>query len=296
MSTVPAGYVPAPAAVPVSPGGTEPPPDGTTQKIDFLVVYGHSNLLYWWPVWLVSFVLAIITYTEGNQMAVVPDGSDVAVARTVEGFDGKRDVIVAPEGKAIPLAPHENASQARMTVSGNNSLGVVFVATLFLVALTSTILLRGLVSIIAVALLLIVAVSFALLDWWTPILAFVGGLDIRMNAAGYLAVGIPLFIAWVIVVMFYDRAHYIVFDQGQIRYVREVGDSEVVIQSEGAVVEKKRNDIFRHWLLGFGTGDLLIRTGGGHGQTIELENVMNIGRKLTIVNQMIREKSISIDA
>ncbi len=296
MSTVPAGSVPAPVPPPpVAPGGTEPPPEGTAQKVDFLVVYGHSNLLYWWPVWLVSFVLAIVTYTEGNQMAVVPDGSDVAVARQVEGFAGPRDVIVAPEGKSIPLAPHEQAREARMTVSGNNSLGVVFVATLFVVALTSTILLRGLVSIIALAMLLIVAVSFALLDWWTPILAFVGGLDIRMNAAGYLAVGIPLFLAWVVVVMFYDRAQYIVFDQGQIRYVREVGDSEVVIQSEGAIVEKKRNDIFRHWLLGFGTGDLLIRTGGGHGQTIELENVLNIGRKLTIVNQMIREKAITIE-
>lgn len=298
MSTVPAGYVPGPAvvpAMPVAPGGAELPPEGSAQKIDFLVVYGHSNLLYWWPVWLVSFILAAVTYVEGNQMAVVPDGSAVANERSVEGFAGKRDVIVAPEGRSIPLAPHDDASQGRMTVSGNNSLGVVFVATLFFVAITSTILLRGLVSIIAVALLLVVAVSFALLDWWTLILAFVGGLDIRMNAAGYLAVGIPLFLAWVVVVMFYDRAHYIEFDQGQIRYVREVGDSEIVIQSEGAIVEKKRNDLFRHWLLGFGTGDLLIRTGGGHGQTIELENVLNIGRKLTIVNQMIREKAITIE-
>lgn len=286
---------PAPPPAPTLPGGTEPPA-GTAEKIDFLVVYGHSNLLYWWPVWLVAFVLAAVSYSEGNQMAVVPDGSVVATGTTIAGFDGPRDAVVAPAGKSIPLAPVAGAEhQARMTVSGNNTLGVIFVATLFVVALTSTILLRGLVSVIAVALVVVVVVTFALLDWWNPILAFVGGLDIRMNAAGYLAIAVPLFLAWLVVVMFYDRAHYIIFDQGQIRYVREVGDSEIVVQSDGALVEKKRNDVFRHWLLGFGTGDLLIRTGGGNGQTIELENVLNISRKLTVINQMVREKAITIE-
>ena len=122
-----------------------------------------------------------------------------------------------------------------------------------------------------------------------------GGLDIRINAAGYLTLAVPLFLAWLAVVTLYDRQQYVVFDQGQIRYVREVGDSEIVIQSEGAVVEKKRNDVFRHWLLGFGSGDLVIRTEGQNGQSIELENVLNISRKLVIINQMIKEKAITVD-
>jgi len=183
-----------------------------------------------------------------------------------------------------------------MTVSSNNNLGVIFVATIVLVALTSTILLRGLVSLVAVVLLITLTVTFALFGWWNDILAYLGGLDIRMNAAGYLAVGIPLFLAWLVVVLLYDRQIYMVFDQGQIRYVREVGDSEVVMQSEGAIVEKKRNDVFRHWLLGFGTGDLMVRTGGPNGPTIELENVINIGRKLTIINKMVKEKAITIES
>ncbi len=298
MASYPPGYAPAPVVQPVPPSqsqGSSDPPEGV-KKLDFLIVYGHSNLLYWWPVWLVSFVLATVTYIEGNQMAVVPDGSSIALDRTVEGYPGTHDVIVAPAGTHIPLAPVENAPhEPSMTVSSNNNLGVIFVATLFFVGITSTILLRGLVSMVALALLGIAVVTFALLDWWTPILLFLGGLDIRMNAAGYLAIAIPLFLAWVVVVMFYDRAHYIEFDQGQIRYVREVGDSEIVMQSEGAIVEKKRNDIFRHWVLGFGTGDLLIRTGGANGHTIEMENVLNINRKLVIINQMIREKAITIE-
>ena len=110
-----------------------------------------------------------------------------------------------------------------------------------------------------------------------------------------LAVAIPLFLVWLFVVFVYDRAHYVVFDQGQIRYVLEVGDNEIAIQSEGAIVEKKRNDVFRHWMLGFGTGDLVIRAGGPNGQTIELENVIGINRKLGLIQRLVKEKAVTVD-
>src|SRR5205085_12052048 len=139
------------------------------------------------------------------------------------------------------------AATPGMTVSSNNSLGVLFVATLLVVALASTILLRGLVSMIALLVMIAAVVIFALLGWWNDILLFLGGLDIRMNAAGYLAVAVPLFLAWLAVVCLYDRAVYVLVTPGQIRYVLEVGDSEMAVQTEGAIVEKKRNDVFRHW-------------------------------------------------
>ena len=130
---------------------------------------------------------------------------------------------------------------------------------------------------------------------WNDVFQFLGGLDIRMNAAGYLCVGIPLFVAWLAVVLVYDRQHYVVFAAGQIRYVLEVGDNEIALQSEGAIVEKKRNDVFRHWLLGLGTGDLMIRVGGSDGQSIELENVIGIGRKLVLIDRLLKEKAITIE-
>jgi hypothetical protein len=265
-------------------------------KVDYLIVYGHSNILYWWPVWFVAFVLAVVTYVEGHQMAVVPDGTVVERDRTVEGILGRHDVLLAPEGKQFQLAQEEGQkSPAGMTVSSSNGLGVIFVATLFVVALASTILLRGLVSVIALIVIIAVAITFELFGWWNDILLFLGGLDIRMNAAGYLAVAIPLFLAWLAVVFLYDRATYIVFDQGQIRFVQEVGDAEVAIQSEGAIVEKKRNDVFRHWVLGFGTGDLMIRMGGPSGPTIELENVIGINHKLVLIQKLIKEKAITVE-
>jgi hypothetical protein len=274
----------------------KPPGEPARRRIDYLKVIGHSNIFYWWPVWLVSFILAGVSYFEGQQMAVVPNGTVIETNRQVEGVAGRHDVLVAPEGQPIKFARAEGeANTPGMTVSTNNSLGVIFVLTLLVVAVASTILLRGLVSLIALLSLIAGVIILALLGWWNPILAWLGGLDIRMNAAGYLAVAVPLLLVWLFVVFVYDRATYIIFDQGQIRYVQEVGDSEVAIQSEGAIVEKKRNDVFRHWLLGFGTGDLMIRMGGPNGPTIELENVININSKLGLVQRLVKEKAITVD-
>jgi hypothetical protein len=69
----------------------------------------------------------------------------------------------------------------------------------------------------------------------------------------------------------------------------------MVMQSEGATVEKKRSDAFRHWILGLGAGDLIVRGGGQDGPTIELENVLNIRRKLKFIEQMLREKAVTVD-
>ena len=110
-----------------------------------------------------------------------------------------------------------------------------------------------------------------------------------------MCIGVPLFLAWLAVILVYDRQHYVIFGRGQIRYVVEVGDSEVAAQSEGAVVEKKRSDAFRHWVLGMGAGDLMIRAGGRAGLAIELKNVLHIRRKLAVIDRMLREKTVTVE-
>jgi hypothetical protein len=221
-------------------------------EADQIVVYGHSSLLYWWPVWLVSFILAGVTYAEGDQSGGV-------------------------------------------TVSNANAPGVIFVITLLAVAVSSTVLLRGMMSVIAIVSVVAVVVAFELFGWGGEILGFFGRLEIRINAAGYLCIGIPLLMAWLAVVLWYDRLHYITFGRGQIRYVQEVGDSEIVIPAEGAIVEKKRSDVFRHWLLGLGSGDLVIGSGGQNSPTIELKNVLHIRGKLAVIDKLLREKSVTVN-
>lgn len=224
---------------------------GKKAEADQIVIYGHSSLVYWWPVWLVSFVLAGMTYAEGDRSGGV-------------------------------------------TVSNTNAPGAVFVITLLAVAISSTVIFRGMVSVVAIVSVISGIVLFAWFGWWGTILGFIGGLEIRINAAGYLCVGIPLFLAWLTVVGMYDRQHYVIFGRGQIRYVLEVGDSEVVMPAEGAVVEKKRSDAFRHWVLGLGAGDLVIRSGNHGSATIELKNVLHIQRKLHVIDKLLREKAVTM--
>jgi len=227
------------------------PPQQSKRVADQITIYGHSSLMYWWPVWLVSFILAAATYAEGD-------------------------------------------SSGGVTVSNNNSPGAIFVVTLLAVAISSTVILRGMVSVIAIVSLIAVGVAFGWLGWWGEILGFLGGLEIRINAAGYLCVGIPLFVAWLVVVFIYDRQQYVIFGQGQIRYVQEVGDSEVTMPAEGAIVEKKRSDAFRHWVLGGGAGDLVIRSRGTT-PSIGLKNVLRIQRKLAVIDRLLREKSVTLN-
>ncbi len=278
-------------AVPVY--NVPPPGASAEEKVDKIVVYGHSNIFYWWPVWASCFILAAWTYLDNYQMAAVPPGSQVVSQAQVDGFEGNRDVIVAPAGKHFPLAPGTGKPmQSDMTVAGGNGPGVIFAMILILVAIISTLTLRGLLSVIALITIFAIVLAFALLGWWDDIFRFFGGLDIRINAAGYLFIGIPLFLIWAVVVFVLDRQHYAVFDEGQIQYVLDIGDGMRVADVSGAVVEKRRSDVFRHWLLGFGTGDLHVRTSGTNGVIIDLENVFNINRKLRIINNKLQQKAI----
>jgi hypothetical protein len=300
----------ASAAATGDPGTPPPEPKNLTH----ITVYSHSNLMYWWPVWLVCFILAAITYVGGHQMAVVPDGTVAVAGATVtapdEQFPGPRDVLVAPRDQHFPLAPvngsgktpaggdpteakNRQPASPSMTVASNNSLGVIFALTLLVVAIVSTLLLRGLLSVIVLLTLIAAVVTLALLGLWDQIFAFFGGLDIRMNAAGYLFIGVPLFLLWAFVFFLQDRMHYVAFDEGQIRYVLQVGDSETVMSADGVIVEKRRNDVFRHWLLGLGTGDLVLRLPNGH--EIEMPNIVSANRRMVLIDEMLRHKSIVIE-
>jgi hypothetical protein len=251
MSTEPLTSSAPPTAPPAAVAVYNVLPPTTKPEIDHIVVYGHSSLFYWWPVWLVCFVLAGVTYAEG------------------ERFGG-------------------------VTVSNTNAPGAIFVGVLLAVAVSSTVILRGMVSVVAAVALIATALAFAWFGWWGEIIGFLGGLEIRINAAGYLCIGIPLFLAWLVVIFVYDRMHYVTFGRGQIRYVLEVGDGEVVMPADGAVVEKKRSDAFRHWVLGLGAGDLMIRSGGPNSPAIELKNVLHIQRKLAVINKLLREKAVTV--
>jgi hypothetical protein len=58
------------------------------------------------------------------------------------------------------------------------------------------------------------------------------------------------------------------------------------------VIHKRRDDLFRHRVLRFGSGDLIVRTGGPNSQTIGLPNVLFVGGKLAQAQQMLQEREV----
>jgi hypothetical protein len=53
--------------------------------------------------------------------------------------------------------------------------------------------------------------------------------------------------------------------------------------------------VFRHWLIGLGSGDLVIKAGGGgnSGQHVEVDNVLFIGRKLGLIQRLLQERQVT---
>jgi hypothetical protein len=280
----PPGYV-SPASVAPATTAPAPVPD------EEIRVYGHSNLFYWWPVWAVGFLMAALTFLDGHVMAIVPPGTTVEHV----GTDGKpQDVLVTPPGQTVPPtnAKYDDPSP-RLRVAANNNYGVIFVVTLLVVVMVTSFTLRGLKSVVAIALIIVLALVFAQFGLWDDILWWLGGVDVRMNAGGYLALAIPLLLLWLFGVFVYDRYTYLIVTRGQIRIRKEIGAGEVAVDAAGLSLEKKRDDLFRHWLIGLGSGDLNIKTSGPSHLDFDLPNVLFIGFKLARIQDMIREKEVA---
>jgi hypothetical protein len=277
------------------PGTVANPADRTTVEDEEIHVYGHTNLLYWWPVWALGFLFAGLTWADGHRMAVVPAGTVVEKGQTIPGEAGPRDVLVAPQGTTLPAQPKAGAEEKEpgLLVAQSNNYGVIFIMTLLLVVVFTNLTVRGMASIIVVAGVVIATLVLAQLHMWDDIFRWVGGLDVRMNAGGYLAVALPLFLVWLFATFVYDRYVYLIVSRGQLRIRQDIGEGEVAVDTGGVVLEKKRNDLFRHWLLGLGSGDLHVRTSGPSNLDFDLPNVAFIGSKLTRIQDLIREREVS---
>lgn len=270
--------------LPHPPGG--PPPERE------LRVISHSPLFYWWPVWLVGLVLALVTYLGNHRMAIVPTGTVAATGKQVEGFAGPRDVLVVPAGQALPAENGAGPHQPHVLMATSKNLGGIFVLVLMVVVVVTNVPLRGLWSALVIFGVVILSLALALLEWWDPILRFFGLLHVYINAFGYLAIAGCLLAAWVVAVFVFDRRVYMVFTPGQFRVHLEVGQGETAYDVLGMVVQKRQDDLFRHWLLGLGSGDLVVTTGGAHPQTFEIPNVLFIGAKLSVIEDMLQEREV----
>src|SRR5687768_1163108 len=107
--------VPVPVPVPVNapaqpaaradPEGTEPDDDAPHHPQ--ITIVSHSSLFYWWPVWVVGYLMTLFTWSYGESFTI-----------------GETAVRIHP----------------------SNNVGILFVLTVFLVVLITNIEVRGLAS------------------------------------------------------------------------------------------------------------------------------------------------------
>ncbi|MCI0741300.1 MAG: hypothetical protein L0Y72_19900, partial [Gemmataceae bacterium] len=95
-----------------------------------------------------------------------------------------------------------------------------------------------------------------------------------------------------VVFLLFDKQIYIVFTPGQFRVRLEIGDAETAYDTTGMTIQKQRSDLFRHWILGLGSGDLIVKTAGAQAHHFDLPNVLFLGRKVKEIEEMLRSRQV----
>jgi hypothetical protein len=235
--------------------------------------------------------MAVLTYWHGEPIAFVPPGTVAQRGARVEGIDGPRDILIAPAGQPLTGVSDEK-EQPRLRMAASNNLGIIWTLTLCFAVIITQVPLRGVYSILVIVVLATAVVLLAVFDLWDPILRAARGIDIHITASGYLTISLFLFVLWLLTFLLYDRLVYMVFTRGQLRVRQAVGLGEMVIDTRGMVVKKHRDALFRHWLLGLGSGDLTVHTGGASARQFEMPNVLGISRKLALIHTMLQETEV----
>lgn len=257
-----------------------------------IIIYSHSALFYWWPVWATGFLMAALTWMNGSRMAIVPGKTELVRGVNVDSEKQtlkNRDVLLLPEEKEHSLKEEELKPHLMMHPSKN--LGVLFVVVLLIIIFISNVPMRGLWSLIVVLGIVLVSVIFALADVWTTIVGYFFLLQIHINAAGYMSIALVLFIIWAVTVFMFDRRRYVVVSSGQVRVCEAVGSGEMVFDATGMAVQKRQDDLFRHWIVGLGSGDLIIPPTAAH-KEVDMPNVLFIGSKIRQIEKLIKEREV----
>jgi len=291
------------------PPAPAPAPHQPKAEPNEITIVSHSNLFYWWPVWAVGFLAAAITGFEQYHLAVVPAGSEIVPetkevviktektenGTTKESTETIRDapIMKIPPKSKLVVDPATNVpEQPKLLVTQYRAMGVVFVFVLILVIIITNVPLRGMWSVMIILTLVLLTIIFILLHWWEYILNALYFLDIRINLGGYIVISTALAVIWALTVFFFDRQRYITFTPGQLKVCEQIGGGEQVYDAVGISLQKQRSDLFRHYILGLGSGDLIVKTSGAQSHQFDLPNVLFINHRVRRIEELLKKKAV----
>jgi len=283
MSSVPTP--PAPPRAPVPP----PPPPSAASPSQEVIIYGHTLLFYWWPVWFFGYVFALLTWWGDYRAAIIPSQSQ---------YDKDKGTITVKDSKGPYelnkdlFAINENgAFREHMLVS--SSYGILYIFILLLVILITTVPLRGVSSLVVILGIALIIVTISFFGAWDSILSALGKLRVHMNMGFYVFSSTFLLIIWSAVFFGFDRMNYWRVTPGQITHKVIFGGGERSFDTEGLAFTKLRDDLFRHLILGIGSGDLQMdpmKSGGASKEDLAIHNVLFIGNKLQRIDKLISKQ------
>jgi hypothetical protein len=214
-----------------------------------LIIYSHSSIFYWWPVWIAGFIMTILTGIYGTTVDL--DGSSFG------------------------------------RIMASSTPGLIFALVILLVILITNIKLSGIYSLATVLGLSFIVVLFAWFGWWDDIFGFLPTLSMHINMGFYLIFSTALLIVWLLAFFVFDRLVFWRITPGQMTEERLIGDSERSYDARGMLFEKQAEDFFRHAIIGLGSGDLQILTSGARKEELYIPNVVFVDKKVRLIQNLI---------
>lgn len=214
-----------------------------------IIIYGHSTLLYWWPVWVAGYIMAAVTYFKGGVIEL---------------------------------------DEIRSEYFYNDSaLGVTYLLILFFVILFTNIRVRGVYSLAFALAIAFLVVLIAWMGFWDEIFSFIPTLSVHMNMGFYLVFSTLLLTAWLLMFFIFDRMVFWRVRPGQLTEEHVIGGGEQSYDARGMLFEQHGDDLFRHVILGLGAGDLSLITSGARQKTIKVQNVLFAERKVKKIQKLV---------
>lgn len=205
----------------------------------------HSTVIYWWPAIVAAFVAGIVSLAGGQ---------------SADGSWGN-------------------------SIHRSNNVGLLFIATLMFLLVFTNAKLRGIYSILVIAVVAFVVVLFAWLGWWDAIFNFIPQLAAKANAGFYFLFGTLLLVVWLSAMLFFDRLVYWRIYPGQIVEERLVGGASNSHDADRLVFEKLDRDWFKHGVLGLGAGDVKMSSPGT--DPVYIPNILFVEAKIRKAQALI---------